>query len=184
MTYPQQPGYPAQPGYGAAPGATAFVEVEAKVFPLAFLFYLFKPKAAIDGYEVPISWGVNRIPVSPGQHLVEAWLPYIFYRNMGRNGAVLEARPDAVPRLWWRTPWIAFIKGPIRVSVSGPAAGAPGAPGGPAVAAPAAAPFAAAPPAGAWHPDPSGRNEQRYYDGTQWTEHVSNGGVTSTDPVV
>lgn len=35
--------------------------------------------------------------------------------------------------------------------------------------------------AGAWHPDPSGRHELRYWDGTSWTEHVSDGGVTSTD---
>jgi hypothetical protein len=34
-----------------------------------------------------------------------------------------------------------------------------------------------------WYPDPSGKHEQRYYDGTQWTEHVSNGGVTAVDPV-
>ncbi len=25
----------------------------------------------------------------------------------------------------------------------------------------------------AWHPDPSGRHALRYFDGTQWTEHVS-----------
>jgi hypothetical protein len=26
-----------------------------------------------------------------------------------------------------------------------------------------------------WHPDPLGRHEQRYHDGTSWTEHVSDG---------
>jgi uncharacterized protein (AIM24 family) len=35
----------------------------------------------------------------------------------------------------------------------------------------------------AWHPDPTGRNELRYHDGTNWTEHVSNQGVTSTSPL-
>lgn len=34
-----------------------------------------------------------------------------------------------------------------------------------------------------WHPDPTGRHELRWWDGTVWTEHVSDGGVTSTDPV-
>jgi len=34
-----------------------------------------------------------------------------------------------------------------------------------------------------WHNDPLGRHESRYWDGTQWTEHVSDGGVQSTDPV-
>jgi len=34
----------------------------------------------------------------------------------------------------------------------------------------------------AWYPDPSGRYEMRYWDGSQWTEHVSRGGVQYTDP--
>ncbi len=36
----------------------------------------------------------------------------------------------------------------------------------------------------AWHPDPSGRYAQRYYDGTRWTEDVVDAaGVQSTDLV-
>jgi uncharacterized protein YxjI len=37
-------------------------------------------------------------------------------------------------------------------------------------------------PAG-WYPDPTSRHELRYYDGTAWTDHVSDRGVTATDPV-
>lgn len=37
--------------------------------------------------------------------------------------------------------------------------------------------------AGAWHPDPHGRHELRYWDGTVWTDHVSDDGQVSTDPV-
>jgi uncharacterized protein YxjI len=36
----------------------------------------------------------------------------------------------------------------------------------------------------AWHPDPYGRHELRYWDGTQWTEHVSSHGKQSTDAPV
>ena len=35
-------------------------------------------------------------------------------------------------------------------------------------------------PAG-WYTDPSARHERRYWDGTDWTAHVSDGGVTATD---
>lgn len=35
-----------------------------------------------------------------------------------------------------------------------------------------------------WAPDPYRRFELRYYDGTRWTEHVSAGGVQSTDAPV
>lgn len=34
-----------------------------------------------------------------------------------------------------------------------------------------------------WHPDPTGRHELRYWDGSAWTDHVSDAGITATDPV-
>lgn len=34
-----------------------------------------------------------------------------------------------------------------------------------------------------WYPDPMGRHEYRWYDGTQWTPQVSNQGVQSLDPI-
>ena len=48
--------------------------------------------------------------------------------------------------------------------------------------APAVAPVVTT-PAG-WYPDPSTRFELRYWDGTQWTEHVARGGQQYTDPPV
>ena len=33
----------------------------------------------------------------------------------------------------------------------------------------------------AWLPDPTGRHELRYFDGSEWTEHVSSGGAISVD---
>ena len=38
-------------------------------------------------------------------------------------------------------------------------------------------------PAHNWYPDPMGRHEYRYWDGTTWTEHVSSHGRQSVDPV-
>ncbi|MEX0835750.1 MAG: DUF4190 domain-containing protein [Nitriliruptor sp.] len=35
----------------------------------------------------------------------------------------------------------------------------------------------------AWHPDPSGNHEYRYWDGQRWTDHVADGGVAGTDPL-
>lgn len=35
-----------------------------------------------------------------------------------------------------------------------------------------------------WHPDPFGRFDYRYFDGTQWSEKVSTAGVESTDAPV
>ena len=35
----------------------------------------------------------------------------------------------------------------------------------------------------AWHPDPTSRHDHRWWDGTQWTEHVADGGVAAVDPL-
>jgi uncharacterized protein YxjI len=34
-----------------------------------------------------------------------------------------------------------------------------------------------------WYPDPMGRHQLRYWDGTAWTQHVSTNGVAGTDPL-
>lgn len=34
-----------------------------------------------------------------------------------------------------------------------------------------------------WHPDPTGRNQVRWWDGTQWTDWVGNNGQQSQDPL-
>ena len=59
---------------------------------------------------------------------------------------------------------------------------APVAPAG-AAAMDTAASAAGAAPAG-WYADPSSRFELRYWDGSQWTEHVSRSGQQYTDPPV
>ena len=37
--------------------------------------------------------------------------------------------------------------------------------------------------AAGWHPDPSGRHQLRYWDGSIWTDHVSTEGTTGIDPL-
>lgn len=34
-----------------------------------------------------------------------------------------------------------------------------------------------------WHPDPQGRHQYRFWDGTIWTDQVSDNGVVNTDPL-
>ena len=36
--------------------------------------------------------------------------------------------------------------------------------------------------AAGWLIDPSGRHEKRYWSGTEWTDHVTDGGVPGSDP--
>jgi len=37
---------------------------------------------------------------------------------------------------------------------------------------------------GAWHSDPTGRYESRWWDGTRWTQHVATNGRKMSDPLV
>jgi hypothetical protein len=37
---------------------------------------------------------------------------------------------------------------------------------------------------GSWQPDPFGRHQYRYWNGSEWTDQVANDGVTSVDPAV
>lgn len=61
--------------------------------------------------------------------------------------------------------------GGINLTGSGPAGGAPATGAGGAAA-----------PAGGWHPDPTGRHQQRWWDGSAWTDQVADNGAVSTDP--
>jgi hypothetical protein len=49
--------------------------------------------------------------------------------------------------------------------------------------APAGAPWTSTPPLFGWYEDPSGSHEERYWDGRQWSDHVRDAGVVSSDPL-
>ena len=38
-------------------------------------------------------------------------------------------------------------------------------------------------PPAAWCPDPTGKHELRYWNGTEWTEHVADAGVQAVDSI-
>ena len=49
--------------------------------------------------------------------------------------------------------------------------------------APSSSPMKTATDTGRWEPDPSGRYELRWWDGTNWTEHVAQAGQPHVDPL-
>jgi hypothetical protein len=174
------------PGASDAPGAAPMgaVEIRTSFFPLAFLLYLFPAKATIDGSgDIAHGWGTRLYPLPPGRHQVRVWCPYLGMMKLGDAVHEIDVAPGQVTGVQWTCPWLIFLNGSWRTLGMRPlgpgelVAHAPAAPAAPAVPVAPAAAVAPTPPAGGpppgWHPDPSGQAAQRYWDGHQWTEHVS-----------
>lgn len=181
-----------QPGQSPAVGGAQMggIELKASFMPLAFILFLFPAKAVIDGgAELGHGWGTKVYPIPAGRHTVRVWCPYFFIFKMGDVTQTVDVGVGEVVALEWKCPWLVFLKGtwvPLGsrgltqgdLMSGAPAVAAPGAPamgqahpGAPALpSAPAGGGF----PAG-WHPDPQGQAAMRYWDGSQWTEHVSDG---------
>ncbi|HEY7062502.1 MAG TPA: DUF2510 domain-containing protein [Chloroflexota bacterium] len=131
-------------------------------FPLAWVLYLCRPKVSIDGGPAfQVQWGDNPLPlVPPGTHRVRVWFRYLFYGDCGVADALVHV-PEQGLFLEYKAPtWWMFNRGRF----------------------PALEQQAAAATAGAWHPDPTGRYEQRYWDGHAWTGHVTRAGQQGWDP--
>jgi hypothetical protein len=137
-----------------------------------FTLYLFSPKISIDGSQpMPAKWGDNLVPMTPGRHLISFWWPLYWVIPASRAQLVVDIQPGQVAQLLYQPRWIWFLEGRMQqVGVRPMQVGAAGAIAG-----------SAAQPA-AWHPDPAGRHELRYWNGTAWTDDVSDGGVTTKDP--
>lgn len=151
------------------------INLRAKVSIFFFTLYLFPLKFSVDGGpEVKGKWGDNPLQLAPGRHTIAVhWLMY-WFMPVNKAAITVDVAPGQVVTVDYKYRYFFFMPGKIGV------AGAPAvAPGGPA---PVAVAASAGAPAG-WMPDPSGRFEQRYWDGTAWTENVSTGGVTSADPI-
>ena len=111
----------------------------------------------------------------------------------GAASAAGEAAPAVEePAGWAVAPDTAGEAAPAAEEIPVAATGAAAAAAEPVVAEPSPAPAPEPAPAPApvvttpagWYPDPSGRYELRYWDGTQWTEHVARQGQQFTDPPV
>ena len=191
MSDPNFPGQQqAQPYPGG--GEMGAIEVKTSFFVLAFLLFLFPAKATINGSaELNQGWGVNVYPIPAGRHQVRVWCPYFGVMKMGDATHVVDVMPGHATVVEWKCPWLIFLPGswvnlgvrPLDVNTlpAGPGHGEAFPPAAaPAEAMAPAAPddAAAGPPAG-WHPDPQGQAALRYWDGQQWTEHVSDGQPTA-----
>lgn len=158
------------------------------------------PVRAMVGGQGPfrLSWKESlRIPAPTGQVMVVIWSAWVTKQFMGTCHALLTLGPDEVVGLGWKMPQTVFGTGKLTVEALDPptrfapldAAAAPPDPGKCLVSAPHPVarlsdhPGPVPVPAGAWHPDPSRRHPFRWWDGTTWTDAVSDGSATGSDPL-
>lgn len=191
------------PQGGAAPATgdpqLGAIELKTSFFPLAFLLYLFPAKAVIDGHsELAHGWGTKVYPVPAGRHTVRVWCPYFGMMKMGDGNHELDVVAGQVTAVEWKCPWLVFlggsfvalgVRGLTQADLQNGASAMSAIPAPPAIGAVSQNPGIVAPvtpqaPAivgvqAGWHPDPQGQAALRYWDGQQWTEHVSDGQATT-----
>jgi len=93
----------------------ARVEIDLGFFPLMWILYFVSPWLAIDGHAQQRSWGKHQMMIPAGQHVFEAWFPYIFRSRTcpALLGVVLQ--PGAAYRLRYRPAWLMFLSGSMKI---------------------------------------------------------------------
>lgn len=67
------------------------------------------PKVSIDGYPVPASYGINRLPVPAGRHTVSAYATWLV--KYGQAAYDVEVQPGQSVPVFYAAPMMQFMKG-------------------------------------------------------------------------
>ena len=91
------------------------IQVSTKIFPLAFLLLLFKTNVTIDGVTSVLKWGDHFFVVPPGAHEVKVSFRYLFSSRTGESSLNVEVTPGRTTTVLYRSPFIVFLGGSIKV---------------------------------------------------------------------
>jgi hypothetical protein len=135
-----------------------------------FTVKLFPAKMSINGSApMPAQWGTNLVPLTPGRYSVKFyWLAYWFIAS-NKAEVVVDVPDGQVVQLVYKPRWIVFMAGILQAVGIRPIQ--------------MQAQQAVGAQAAGWHADPSGRHELRYWNGTAWSDDVSDKGVAAKDPM-
>lgn len=176
----------------------AAVHVLATHDALQFALTGFTPVASIDGGQpFGLAWKqATPVAVAAGAHRVTVWCPYVGSPQMGLAAVDVQLAPGQGVLATWSAPSTAFGQGTFSLQA---AAGPPGAqqqyaPQSSQQGSPhgqqqhpqqQAGQYQQAQQSGSpagWHSDPAGRYLHRWWDGSRWTEQVSDGTNVGPDP--
>lgn len=138
----------------------------------------------IGGLTVLKGKGVAVVAGAAVSILLSVWwaIEFDYVRQLQTMALMMTALPIVLLVLLFGTAARAWVRFDLPIGRTATPAGA--GPLGPVAGGPAsvAAPVPAGVPAG-WHPDPTGRHQVRYWEGSAWTTHVADDGVAGHDPL-
>jgi hypothetical protein len=119
LPHPENPvQYPQYaPPYGQYPAPPAQPAPYAPMVPLTIVTKqpmfsaLVSPRAEIDGYPVPLSWGANVVGLTPGVHHIAIHMPWLW--KFGRAQVTVDNRTVPPPTVYYAMPWVNFGDGAI-----------------------------------------------------------------------
>ncbi|WP_405095288.1 hypothetical protein [Micromonospora sp. NBC_01412] len=102
-------------GNSGGDGARTTVSLTLGHPEATFLYRTTKPVVRLDGTVVPQAsgWGQHTLPVTPGSHQIEVWVPYILPRRAGRARLDLVVGQGEEIDLEYVAPTITFAKGSL-----------------------------------------------------------------------
>ncbi|MFC6707591.1 hypothetical protein [Flexivirga alba] len=113
--YQQPQGFPQQ-GYGQQPqgyqqqgqfGPEGTIELTLQ--GNALTSNMLTPQVQIDGFPVPASYGLNRLPVPAGRHTVSAYATWLV--KYGQASYDVDVQPGQSVPVFYAAPMIQFLKG-------------------------------------------------------------------------
>ena len=92
------------------------LEIKLGFFPLAFYLFACTPVIEIDGEKNQRSWGSHYFEVTPGQHNIKIYFPYIGMSECGANEVTIDVQEGAKRKVsYYMWPWM-FAKGSISIT--------------------------------------------------------------------
>lgn len=92
------------------------IHVNTSFFPLAWILYMCTPVIEIDGEKNSRKWGTHSFEVSPGEHTVKIYFPYMWRSECGANQTTVNVPEGGAVNISYNMPPWMFAKGKIRVS--------------------------------------------------------------------
>jgi hypothetical protein len=111
----QPPGSPPMPQQGYQQGRQPHGQfgpegtIDLTLQGSALTSNMLTPQVQIDGFPVPASYGLNRLPVPAGRHTVSAYATWIV--KYGQASYVVDVQPGQSVPVFYAAPMIQFLKG-------------------------------------------------------------------------